>query len=53
MTSTTPGKQVDLTNSTSAILKMSKVGTERVKTEFLTSYKFDQIDYEERSEERR
>lgn len=47
MTSTTPGKQIDLTNSTSAILKMSKVGTERVKTELLTSYKFDQIDYEE------
>lgn len=47
MTSTVTGKQKDFLNKTSAVLKMEKVGTERVKTELLTSYKFDQIDYEE------
>ena len=47
MTSTIIGKQKDLFNKTSALLKMGKVGTDRIKTELLTSYKFDQIDYEE------
>lgn len=47
MTSTVIGKQKDLFNKTSALLKMGKVGTDRIKTELLTSYKFDQIDYEE------
>lgn len=47
MTSTTLGKQKDLFNNVSAILKMNKVGTERIKTELLSNYKFDQIDYEE------
>lgn len=47
MTSTVIGKQKDLFNKISALLKMGKVGTDRIKTELLTSYKFDQIDYEE------
>ena len=47
MTSTVTGKQKDLFNKTAVMLKLEKVGTERVKTELLTSYKFDQIDYEE------
>lgn len=47
MTSPTPGNQKDLSNIVWAIVKMDKVGTQRIQTEFLSNYKFEQIDYEE------